>query len=359
MKNRIHIVVGLILLYSCANIVAPSGGEKDIVAPKITSINKLYSKDNKQLKEIFFFFDELIETNNWEKNFYVSPPTKNIIQKKINSFKLILSINDSLKENTTYNLSLSKCIKDINEGNIMDSLNYIFSTSKIMDSLVLKGTVKDSYTLNFLDNIWVMLFYKNRHDSIIFKEAPNYIAKTNKNGIFYFPNLKNKEYKIIAVSGEDYIYDNGDQIAFISKFITLEKDSSISLLAFDPITALDSTILDTLKLVTDTLKIDSLDVINNIYGSLKVNTSKNTACIFQLLQNGEVVSQFNFNNKPYNLMGITPGKYQLKYIEDIDQNKKWSTGSWTLKIQSEKVLNFPSEVTIRSNWDIELEWELE
>ena len=51
--------------------------------------------------------------------------------------------------------------------------------------------------------------------------------------------------------------------------------------------------------------------------------------------------------------------YQLKYILDANSDGKWNTGNWQEKIQAEKVVNYPNEITIRSNWDLELEWNLD
>ena len=56
---------------------------------------------------------------------------------------------------------------------------------------------------------------------------------------------------------------------------------------------------------------------------------------------------------------ITPGKYQLKYIADSNTDSEWTTGNWKAKIQPEKVINYSSEITIRANWDLELEWFIE
>ena len=92
---------------------------------------------------------------------------------------------------------------------------------------------------------------------------------------------------------------------------------------------------------------------------MKIITTENSRCIFQLLQNEQVISEFYFNEQPYSLTEIIPGKYQLKFIEDTDQNEKWTTGSWENKTPAERALNYPSEITIRSNWDVELEWIIE
>jgi hypothetical protein len=95
------------------------------------------------------------------------------------------------------------------------------------------------------------------------------------------------------------------------------------------------------------------------YGKLEIVTPANTPCIFQLLQNEKLISEFVFSEKPYALNDIVPGKYQLKYIADSNEDGKWNTGNWVEKLQPEKVINYTTEITIRSNWDLELEWNLE
>ena len=37
----------------------------------------------------------------------------------------------------------------------------------------------------------------------------------------------------------------------------------------------------------------------------------------------------------------------------------WNCGNWETKTQPEKVINYKTEITIRSNWDLELDWDLE
>ena len=70
----------------------------------------------------------------------------------------------------------------------------------------------------------------------------------------------------------------------------------------------------------------------------------------------EFRKEFSFTNPPYILDELIAGKYQLKYIIDLNEDSNWTTGSWEKKIQAEKVYNYSSEITIRSNWDLELEW---
>ena len=337
-------------------MVAPTGGEKDMDAPEILNIIESVGKESGQLDKIYFLFDEHIALNQWEEHFYISPPIKKRIVKKIAGKSLELHVEDTLMGNTTYLLSLDNCIKDINEGNVVEDLQLLFSTSENVDSLKLSGKLKNAYTLEVVENAWIMLFDKSINDSIIFKGMPNYIAKTDKDGNFHLPNLNANDYKIVALTNFDFIYNEKELIAFSDKLINAKTDSFISLLAFDPIVEIDSVIVDTL---TDSSKTDSVLVESIAYGKLEIVTPTNSPCVFQLLQNEKVIIEFIFAAKPYDLLDITPGKYQLKYIADSNQDGVWNTGDWGNKTQPEKVINYKAEITIRSNWDLELEWNLE
>ena len=355
MKSIYSIFIYLLLLSSCANIVAPTGGEKDTDSPEMLN-KKIVVKEG--ITNINFTFNEYIQLNKWEEYFYISPPTEKRIQKKIKGKMLTLTIEDTLAKNTTYNIALNNCIKDNNEGNILDTLNFILSTSDKIDSLTLSGKLQDAYTLNAVENAWIMLFVNNRVDSIIFKEKPNYIAKTNKNGDFHFPNLNSKNYTIVSLTDFDFIYNEEEKIAFLNTEVNAERDSFISLLSFDPIIVIDSIIMDSTIIEVDSTVTDSLVIMEVQYGNLTIISAENKQCIFQLFQNNKVISEFTFNEQPFLLNDITPGKYQIKYITDSNRDGKWTTGSWEKRTQAEQVINYPSEITIRSNWDLELEWEL-
>ena len=118
----------------------------------------------------------------------------------------------------------------------------------------------------------------------------------------------------------------------------------------------DTNGIKTDSLSSDSVLIDTLKKEEISYGKLEIISSTTTPCIFQLLQNKKVVKEISFTNPPYILDQLIAGKYQLKYISDLNEDRRWTTGSWINKAQAEKVQNYPSEITIRSNWDLELEW---
>ena len=353
-------IISILLLASCASMIAPAGGDKDIYPPKLLNTEIIENSKILHSKTIRFEFNEYIQLNKWEKYFYISPPTKKRIQKKIKGQALFITIEEMLNKNTTYYVALNSCIKDNNEGNVLDSLKYIFSANESFDTLTLSGNLQDSYTLNPLENAWVMLFEQDANDSLIFKETPNYIAKTNKNGIFHFPNLKDENYKIAALTDFDFIYNKEEKMAFLDRFLNPKMDSFISLFAFDPITKIDSINSDSLVKKIDRSAISYIDSIikkeDLHYGNLKIITNESSPCVFQLLQNEKVISEIYFSKKPYVIDEISAGTYKLKYIVDSNKDSIWNTGNWEKRMQPEKVFNFPSEITISSNWDLELEW---
>ncbi|MGB5370359.1 MAG: Ig-like domain-containing protein [Flavobacteriaceae bacterium] len=54
---------------------------------------------------------------------------------------------------------------------------------------------------------------------------------------------------------------------------------------------------------------------------------------------------FEFNS-------LEPGKYLVRVIFDANENKKWDTGNYLLRIQPEKVSYYPKVIDMRANWEV-------
>jgi hypothetical protein len=55
---------------------------------------------------------------------------------------------------------------------------------------------------------------------------------------------------------------------------------------------------------------------------------------------------------------LHPKNYILKLIVDSNNNGKWDTGKYLNHLQPEKVIYYHQVINVRSNWEIELNWEL-
>jgi hypothetical protein len=146
------------LFYACANISAPTGGAKDVTAPKLRNRTIKDSLLNYTGGKIQFEFDEFIQLKDIQNQLVVTPLLKT--KPSVTSHKKTATIylSDSLLEkNTTYQISLGTAIQDLHEGNAANNIGFTFSTGSYFDSLSLKGNVIDAYTGKADTSAWVLL----------------------------------------------------------------------------------------------------------------------------------------------------------------------------------------------------------
>ncbi len=244
MKFRILVVL-IILVFdvSCARRGRPEGGPKDfdkpIMVKTIPEFKSLHFKED----EIEIYFDEYIKLKNVSSQLIISPPLKYpaaITPQGTPSKKITIKIRDTLLENTTYTFNFGQSIADNTEGNILENFKYIFSTGDYIDSLEVKGTVKDAFDLEMIENPTLMLYevVENFNDSIIFNEKPMYVGSTIDSVNWNITNIKAGKYLLIALNDESKNYKfnpKADKIGFINKYITVPKDTSYNITLFNEI----------------------------------------------------------------------------------------------------------------------------
>ena len=230
---------GIILWVSCGQKGLPTGGPKDTVPPKIVSSTPGNYQTNFNQTEWKFKFDEYVQLKNFAKNFIISPPVAKFPEFKLVGKTLILNFNEPFKENTTYNVFFGEGIADFNEGNVLDSNHFVFSTGMVLDSLEFTGKIIDAYTL-IPEKEMIVGLYKNLNDTAPLKLIPDYFTKV-KDGEFKFTNLAAGEYQIFGLNdlNNNYKFDQPtEKIAFHSSTITIakdKKDTSFVLKSFIPI----------------------------------------------------------------------------------------------------------------------------
>ena len=84
----------------------------------------------------------------------------------------------------------------------------------------------------------------------------------------------------------------------------------------------------------------------------------NRSALFELINSNNKKIRSFFNHPPYLIKYIPEGDYTLKYILDENHDNSWSTGDWENKTQPEQTTNYPNTITIRPNWDLEIDWEI-
>lgn len=220
LRNNFLFVIAILITLStirCANMQTPTGGPKDSIPPKILNESPANFTRNFDKNEIVLTFDEYIKLNNQHKEFSISPDLEKQPEYRIKKKNLIISLPDTLEENTTYTINFGKGLVDYNEGNPIINYNYVFSTGPELDSLSISGSVKNAYTKTFdpkQDLDVRVLLIPTRQDSIFGKRKANIFTSVDSSGNFEFKNLREDTYRIYALKEEnnDRIYNQPSEL---------------------------------------------------------------------------------------------------------------------------------------------------
>ncbi len=247
MKSVTASVLLLLVLSSigCAKRGTPTGGAKDSIPPVLLNASPKQNTIFFDAEKITLTFDEYIKLNDINKQLIISPPLASQAYKvdpqTTIAKKIEIQLLDSLAPNTTYTFNFGESITDNNEGNILPFFTYTLSTGGTIDSLYVRGQVRDAFDEDTPTYVAVQLYPVDSvySDSTIYKKQPLYVASTLDSTTYRFQNLKAGTYEIIAIKDQarNYFFDqNVDKIGFYNEFITLPQDSVIDLKLFKEIT---------------------------------------------------------------------------------------------------------------------------
>ena len=209
-------LVWIVIISSCANPGMPVGGAKDTIPPVLLKTEPGYRTLNYKGDDIRLTFNEYLAIEDISESMVISPPMikKPIIRTK--SKTLVIEFNEDLKDSTTYSLDFKNSIADNNEKNPLEDFRFSFSTGPVFDSLRISGRLANAFNLEPIDKGLVLL-HKNLHDSAFFRTKPDYIAKTNEEGIFMIDNIAPGEYHLFSLfdGNNNLLYDEGaEEMAF-------------------------------------------------------------------------------------------------------------------------------------------------
>jgi hypothetical protein len=198
----ILLIPEILVTSGCANIIPPTGGPRDSLPPRVMKVEPPDSSAGFKSKTIIFTFDEYIDPQlDLVQNLLISPtPEKQpAVEVKLKTF--IVKIKDTLEPNTTYFFNFGKAIKDVNEGNVLPNLSYIFTTGTAIDSLELTGIVRLAET-GGTDSSLIVMLHRRGDDSAVVKERPRYVTRLDGGGNFRFRFLPAGTYYIYALKDE-------------------------------------------------------------------------------------------------------------------------------------------------------------
>ncbi len=217
-RQLLGLLTTTIFFCSCANIIPPSGGAKDTLAPVLISSFPKDSSLNFNAKKITLTFNEYVEAKDIQQNIIVNPLPKNqpIVDYKLQN--VFVTLKDSLEPNTTYTINFGNAIKDVNESNPAKNKTYTFSTGKYIDSNTISGNVVLANN-GKIDTTLTAVLYANLDDTAILKQKPRYLVTLDGKGFFKFTNLPAATFNLFVLPN-DYSkkYDDSTKLfAFLNK----------------------------------------------------------------------------------------------------------------------------------------------
>lgn len=210
-----------VLNSGCANIIPPTGGPRDSLPPLLLKVTPPDSSKGFDSKTITFTFDEFIDQpQDIFRNLIVSPMYSTIptIEAKLKT--LTVRLKDTLEPNTTYYYNFGDAIKDINEGNVLHNLSYIFTTGNTLDTMELSGNVFLAET-GGIDSSLIVTLYKSGVDSAVMKERARYITRLDGKGRFRFLYLPQGTYYIYVMK-DTRTYSDKELFAFADSAIEIK-----------------------------------------------------------------------------------------------------------------------------------------
>jgi hypothetical protein len=232
---KIYIILFFcIFSFSCANIVPLEGGPKDMLPPKLLRTAPDTFSTSFNQNKISLYFDEYINLKNPTQEIYISPPIPDF--QVVSKGKFIeITFSEKLSPETTYQIDFGNAIADNNEGNVLNSYRYVFSTGTAIDSGKINLRVVDAETLTPI-NLATCLLYRLNSDSLPLKSQPNFIAKTNKDGQASISYLPNEIFRVASITERDnnYLFDAPDEkIGFMLNTITANVKNEYTIRLFE------------------------------------------------------------------------------------------------------------------------------
>jgi len=201
-RHLIHVIQFLIIVSGCAKVSSPTGGPKDKLPPVVVKCVPENGSRNFRGNKIAVTFNEYVVLDKINEKFMVSPPMNKRPQVSVRGKGIVIEYEGELHDSTTYTFYFQDAVRDLNEGNILDNYQFVFSTGPVIDSLSVTGNVFNAYTLDPPEDA-VILLYRDSDRLSVTKNIPDYISKTDQNGYFRVDNIRSGKYLLYALRDQD------------------------------------------------------------------------------------------------------------------------------------------------------------
>ena len=326
---------------SCASVMSPSGGPKDLKPPVLIETIPSELTSIKEDQVVTLVFDEFINENSIKNSISIYPSIQKKLEYSYEGKNINLKIPAGLDVNKTYTININKKFSDENNVTLKKDIDIPFSFSKTISSGNINGEI-----FGYFDNVSILIWSKVLSKEILSNTSPDYVVSANKD--FSFKYLPNGNFTIIAV---DNYKSNSD--------LTLQKISMNKLLHFK----IDNNNTVKLnfyfnKISKDDLELDNLQDLELKFSSLsgKITGNYLLPMVTMLSGNNSYFTSVDLEGK-FNFQQVNEGEYELIIFEDRNNNKILDSGSFENDVEAENFYVYDNILELRSNWEFEIpEW---
>ena len=218
-----------------------------------------------------------------------------------------------------------------------DSLNFIVSNNKTIDTVTVKLRKKKIDTLTFKSSTGRTLHLRDT----FFIKTNNPIVRIDTSKITF------TDKDTLKVKYSSFLSKKENKIGFVFKK-TPEQNYSLG--------ALPSAFTDIFEQENDSLNYNFITKELEDYGRITMNIVNKTSSnlIIELLagKDKDELIERRFINGSKNLIFdlLEPKTYYFRAIIDDNKNNKWDTGNYLLKVQPEKIIYYSEELKVRANY---------
>lgn len=193
---KIAAVFALLIFSKCANQMPPGGGEVDKIPPTI--LESIPANGTTEFHENYFeiTFSEYVDKRSIQDAIFISPALQKPLEYDWSGRTLTVNFEDTLKQNTTYTITIGTDVKDLHNSNKMaEPFTFAFSTGNKIHTGKISGKIYDP------NSDGIMIFaYKNEGKEIDpSKQTPDYVSQVGKNGKFFLSGIGDGAYTIFAI----------------------------------------------------------------------------------------------------------------------------------------------------------------
>ncbi len=233
-------LVVLLLFFSCARQIAPTGGPDDKTPPAVRSTTPLKGTVNFPVKgAVSIAFSEWIDKKTAEKCVSIFPPPDKGIKIKVSGKTMEIRPVIAFSESTTYHIELNMSLTDLHGNSAGTPYHLFFSTGKSIDSGKAFGCVVASEKPASPPKVSLFSAGAGEFLDSMYLNLPSYVVQTDSSGTFSFEHIRRGAYRIIAFSdaNNDNRLQPGKEQTFAAVDQSVSLDSTVGPVLLYPVSS--------------------------------------------------------------------------------------------------------------------------